>query len=58
MASGKEITLNELVFDALADTDYSCSLKDDEAAYEGLKGSERDMILSALRDSNGKPQAC
>lgn len=53
LASGKEITPNDLVFDALADTDYSCSLKDDDAAYEGLKGSERDMILSALRDSNG-----
>ena len=53
LASGKEITPNDLVFDALADADYSGSAKCREAAPEGLKGSERDVILSALRDSNG-----
>ena len=53
MASGKEITPNELVFDALADADYSVTAKEGEAGSEGLKGSEREMILSALRDSNG-----
>ena len=52
LASGKEITPNDLVFDALADADYSGSAKCREAAPEGLKGSERD-VMSALRDSNG-----
>ena len=53
MSSGKEITPSDLVFDALVDMGSSSSSKDAELASEGLKGSERDMILTALRDSNG-----
>ena len=53
LASGKEITPNDLVFDALADAVHCHTVKEGEAGSEGLKGSERDMILSALRDSKG-----
>jgi len=53
LSSGKEITPSDLVFDALVDMSSSSSSKDAELASEGLKGSERDMILTALRDSNG-----
>ena len=53
LSSGKEITPSDLVFDALVDMGSSSSSKDAELASEGLKGSERDMILTALRDSNG-----
>ena len=53
LASGREITPSDLVFDALVDADSSGSVNDGEAIGESLKGSEREMILSALRDSNG-----
>ena len=53
LAPGSEITPNDIVFDALVDNDCVSSIKQDESGPEGLKGSERDMILSALRDSNG-----
>ena len=53
MASGKEITPSDLIFDALADANYYGPLNVREGTPDGLKGSERDMILSALRDSNG-----
>lgn len=53
LASGKEITPNDLIFDALTDADYSGLVKDGESGSEGLKGNEREMILRALRDSNG-----
>ena len=53
LAPGSEITPNDIVFDALVDSDCVSSIKQDESGPEGLKGSERDMILSALRDSNG-----
>lgn len=53
LAPGSEITPNDIVFDALVDSDRVSSIKKDESGPEGLKGSERDMILNALRDSNG-----
>ena len=53
MAPGSEITPNDIVFDALVDNDCVSSIKQDESGPEDLKGSERDMILNALRDSNG-----
>jgi len=37
----------------LVDTDYAGPVKQNKSASEDLKGSERDMIISALRDSNG-----
>ena len=53
LAPGSEITPNDIVFDALVDSDCVSSIKQDESGPEDLKGSERDMILNALRDSNG-----
>jgi two-component system response regulator FlrC len=53
LAPGSEIAPNDIVFDALVESDCVSSIKQDESGPEGLKGSERDMILSALRDSNG-----
>jgi two-component system response regulator FlrC len=53
LAPGSEITPSDIVFDALVDNDYFTLTKQDESGPEDLKGSERDMILSALRDSNG-----
>ena len=53
LAPGSEITPNDIVFDALVDTDFSGPAKQNESAPEDLKGSERDMIIGALRDSNG-----
>ncbi len=53
LAPGSEITPNDIVFDALVDTDYAGPVKQNKSASEDLKGSERDMIISALRDSNG-----
>ena len=53
LAPGSEITPNDIVFDALVDNDCVSSNRQDESAPEDLKGSERDMILNALRDSNG-----
>ena len=53
LAPGSEITPNDIVFDALVDNDCVSSIKQDESGPEDLKGSERDMILNALRDSNG-----
>ena len=53
LAPGSEITPTDIVFDALVESDCVSSIKQDESGPEGLKGSERDMILSALRDSNG-----
>ena len=53
LAPGSEITPNDIVFDALVDSDCVRSIKQDESGPEDLKGSERDMILNALRDSNG-----
>ena len=37
----------------MVDTDSSGPVKQNESASEDLKGSERDMIIGALRDSNG-----
>ena len=53
LAPGSEVTPNDIVFDALVDSDSVRSIKQDESGPEDLKGSERDMILNALRDSNG-----
>ena len=53
LAPGSEITPNDIVFDALVDTEYSRPATQHESAPDDLKGSERDMIISALRDSNG-----
>ena len=53
LAPGSEITPDEIIFDALVDTDFSGSAKQNDSAPEDLKGSEREMIISALRDSNG-----
>lgn len=53
LAPGSEITPSDIVFDALVDNDYFTPTKQVESGPEDLKGSERDMILSALRDSNG-----
>ena len=53
LAPGSEITPNDIVFDALVDGDCISSSKQDESGPESLKGSERDMILSALQESNG-----
>jgi two-component system response regulator FlrC len=53
LAPGSEITTNDIVFDALVESHCVSSIEQDESGPEGLKGSERDMILSALRDSNG-----
>lgn len=53
LAPGSEITPNDIVFDALVDGDSISSSKQDESGPESLKGSERDIILSALQESNG-----
>ena len=53
LAPGSEITPNDIVFDALVDTEYSRPATQHQSAPDDLKGSERDMIISALRDSNG-----
>jgi two-component system response regulator FlrC len=53
LAPGSEITPNDIVFDALVDADYSRPATQHESAPDDLKGNERDMIISALRDSNG-----
>ena len=49
LASGSTITPNDLVFDELT----SSSSSSDQSAGDDLKGNERDLILAALRDSNG-----
>ena len=49
LASGSTITPSDLVFDELT----SSSSSSDQPAGDGLKGNERDLILAALRDSNG-----
>ena len=49
LASGSTITPSDLVFDELT----SSSSLSDQPAGDGLKGNERDLILAALRDSNG-----
>ena len=53
LAPGSEITPNDIVFDALVDTECSRPAAQHGSAPDDLKGSERDMIISALRDSNG-----
>ena len=53
LAPGSEITPNDIVFDALVETNYSPPANQEKSAPKILKGSERDMILSALRDTNG-----
>jgi two-component system response regulator FlrC len=53
LAPGTDITPNDIVFDALVDNDGLSSIRQDQSGSEDLKGTERDMILSALRDSNG-----
>ena len=53
LASGDEITPNEVIFDALVDEDFSLPERPGSSSAEGLKGNEREMILHALRDSNG-----
>ena len=49
LASGSTITPSDLVFDELT----SSSSSSDQPAGDDLKGNERDLILAALRDSNG-----
>lgn len=49
LATGSTITPSDLVFDELT----SSSSSSDEPAGDDLKGNERDLILAALRDSNG-----
>ena len=49
LASGSTITPSDLVFDELT----SSSSPSDQPAGDDLKGNERDLILAALRDSNG-----
>ena len=49
LASGSTITPGDLVFDELT----SSSSSSDQPAGDDLKGNERDLILAALRDSNG-----
>ncbi|MDC0507461.1 sigma-54 dependent transcriptional regulator [Luminiphilus sp.] len=49
LASGSTITPSDLVFDELT----SSSGSTDQPAGDDLKGNERDLILAALRDSNG-----
>ena len=53
LAPGSEITANDIVFDALVGTECSRPAAQHGSAPDDLKGSERDMIISALRDSNG-----
>ncbi|MDA8662682.1 sigma-54 dependent transcriptional regulator [Luminiphilus sp.] len=49
LATGSTITPSDLVFDELT----SSSSSSDQPAGDDLKGNERDLILAALRDSNG-----
>ena len=49
LASGSTITPSDLVFDELT----SSSSSSEQPAGDDLKGNERDLILAALRDSNG-----
>ena len=49
LAAGSTITPSDLVFDELT----SSSSSSDQPAGDDLKGNERDLILAALRDSNG-----
>ena len=49
LASGSTITPSDLVFDELTNSSSSS----DQPAGDDLKGNERDLILAALRDSNG-----
>ena len=49
LASGSTITPSDLVFDELT----TSSSSSDQPAGDDLKGNERDLILAALRDSNG-----
>jgi len=53
LATGPEITPSNIVFDALVEASHVRSTQRDEGVREDLRGTERDMILSALRDSNG-----
>ena len=53
LAPGPEITPNDIVFDALVEPNYSSSANQDKPVSENLKGSEQEMILSVLRESNG-----
>ncbi|MDC3393740.1 sigma-54 dependent transcriptional regulator [Luminiphilus sp.] len=49
LAAGSTITPSDLVFDELT----SSSSSSDQPTGDDLKGNERDLILAALRDSNG-----
>ena len=49
LATGSTITPSDLVFDELTNSSSSS----DQPAGDDLKGNERDLILAALRDSNG-----
>ena len=49
LAAGSTITPSDLVFAELT----SSSSSSDQPAGDDLKGNERDLILAALRDSNG-----
>ena len=53
LAPGQEITPNDIVFDALVEPSYSSAANQDKPVSENLKGNEQEMILSALRESNG-----
>ena len=53
LATGSEITPNDIVFDALVEPSYSSSVNQEKPVSENLRGSEQEMILSALRESNG-----
>jgi len=53
LAQSHEITLNDIVFDALVDGGPLRQACNGSLPSDGLKDSERDIILSALRESNG-----
>lgn len=53
LSSGHEITAEELVFDELADQSSQANMAMELTVPDDLKVSEREMIISALRESNG-----
>jgi two-component system response regulator FlrC len=53
LASGSEITPQDIIFDVLVDNEHLAPVEQDVGAVDDLKTSERDLILNTLRDSNG-----
>jgi len=53
LSSGSEITSENIVFDALVETRETEQKINFSGSSRGLKDSEQDMILDALRRSNG-----